>query len=300
MNYSITHTTSYRYSSRVNVCHNVLILEPRASAALKCREYRLEIEPEPQLVARRLDMFGNVVRRFSLEESHKSLTIRSISEVTVAPAEFSAEISSPECAQVAALGNDPGDLNWLKVAPFFYDSPRIRCSTEFADFAAQSLAPDTPILAAALNLTHQIYDEFKYSKDATRVDTPAEEAFTGRHGVCQDFAHIAIACLRSHGLAARYVSGYLRTIPAVGAKRLVGNDESHAWFSVYCGSEIGWVDFDPTNDCACDRNHVPIACGRDYSDVVPVKGMYIGGGKTTMSISVDVAPVGDAHGDPAA
>lgn len=289
MNYTITHTTSYRYSSPVNVCHNVLILEPKHSAALQCHDYQLEVDPIPHVAARREDMFGNIVRRFSLEESHTKLTIKSISHVSVQPSELTNFDQSPTCSQVITSSKQHSDPNWLSVAPFFHDSPRINCSTEFAAFAAPSIQPNVPILTAAMNLTSQIYTDFKYSKDATQVDTPTETAFAGRHGVCQDFAHVAVVCLRSCGLAARYVSGYLRTIPAPGTKRLIGNDESHAWFSVYCGSELGWVDFDPTNDCLCNSNHVPIASGRDYSDVVPVRGMFIGGGKTVLSVSVDVA-----------
>lgn len=291
MNYTITHTTSYRYSSPVNVCHNVLILEPKRSAALQCLDYRIEVDPEPRVTARREDMFGNIVRRFSLAESHTELHITSVSQVAVNATVLPDLTMSPTCAQVMASSKEQSDPNWLSVAPFFYDSPRISCSQDFVDFASKSLQADVPVLTAAMNLTRQIYTEFEYSKDATQVDTPTETAFEGRHGVCQDFAHVAVACLRSFGLAARYVSGYLRTIPAPGTKRLIGNDESHAWFSVYCGQELGWIDFDPTNDCVCNPNHVPIASGRDYSDVVPVRGMFIGGGKTVLSVSVDVAAV---------
>ncbi len=290
MNYVVTHSTTYRYSSPVNVCHNVLMLEPRASPSLKCNSYRLDILPQPKFTARREDMFGNFVHRFSLEENHSVLKITASSNVTVQADSVGLTGLSPTCQQVDTSCKTQADPNWLKVSPFFFDSPRIKRSADFASYATSMLRADRPITEAALELTQRIYADFKYDKDATLVDTPTATAFAGRHGVCQDFAHVAVACLRSCNLPARYVSGYLRTIPAPGTKRLIGNDESHAWFSVYCGSELGWIDFDPTNNCVCGTDHVPIAFGRDYSDVVPVKGIFLGGGKTTMSVSVDVAP----------
>lgn len=287
MDYTVTHSTIYRYSSPVNVCHNVLMLEPRNSSTLTCKRYELRIHPNPSVSVRREDMFGNVVQRFSLEENHSTLKITATSEVSVQPRDLPA--SSPTCAEISVRCKLPTDPNWLQVSPFLFDSPRIKRSAEFTNYAAITSNPGTPIIEAALDLTQRIYTDFKYDKDATLVDTPTETAFSGRRGVCQDFAHIAVACLRASNLPAKYVSGYLRTTPEPGTKRLVGNDESHAWFSVYCGSQLGWVDFDPTNDCACGPDHVPIAHGRDYSDVVPVKGIFLGGGETSMSVSVDVS-----------
>lgn len=289
MDYIVNHSTTYRYSSPVNVCHNVLMLEPRQSSALTCNHYRLEIQPQPQLCTRREDMFGNYVQRFSLEENHSMLNISATSHVSVHPGEWPPTTSPPTCENVSIALRTQTDPRWLDVSPFLFDSPRIARGPEFADYAASILQPQRSIIDAALELTQRIYSDFKYDKDATKVDTPTETAFAGRHGVCQDFAHVAVACLRSCNLPAQYVSGYLRTIPAPGTKRLVGNDESHAWLSVYCGSELGWVDFDPTNNCRCGTDHVPIAYGRDYTDVVPVKGIFLGGGKTTMAVSVDVA-----------
>lgn len=289
MNYTVTHSTAYRYSSPVNVCHNVLMLEPRQSQNLVCLEFELNIHPHPVVNVRRADMFGNFVHRFSLEENHSMLKVTARSQVKVSPQKLPSTEESPTCAHVSTQSKLPADPNWLEVAPFFFDSPRIQRSADFAAYAAVNVRSDRPIVDAAMELTQRIYTDFKYDKDATLVDTPTEAAFAGRHGVCQDFAHIAVACLRSIDLPARYVSGYLRTTPAPGAKRLVGNDESHAWFSVYCGSEYGWLDFDPTNNCACGPDHVPIAWGRDYSDVVPVRGIFLGGGETSMSISVDVS-----------
>lgn len=291
MKYVVTHETKYQYSSPVSVCHNVLMLEPAASLALTCSEYKLEIHPMPKTINRRQDMFGNVVQRFSLEENHDTLTIASTSHVTVRPVSISTQSSQPTCRKVVDYFKQHDDTNWLSVVPFYFDSPRIKRSNLFEEYAKTSVATDRSIMEAVTELTERIYTDFKYDTDATAVDTPTETAFKGRHGVCQDFAHVAVSCLRSCGLPARYVSGYLRTMPPAGKERLVGADESHAWFSVFCGNDLGWVDFDPTNNCLCGTDHVPIAFGRDYSDVVPVKGIFLGGGQPALSVSVDVAPI---------
>lgn len=241
-------------------------------------------------------MFGNVVQRFSLEENHKTLSISAKSLVTSHGQQQPSAELAPTCQQVSMHSREQSDPNWLSVAPFFFESPRIKFTPEFAEYGAECLAADKSIFAAVQELTHRIYADFKYDTDATAVDTPTADAFQGKHGVCQDFAHVAVACLRSCGLPARYVSGYLRTLPPEGKERLIGADESHAWFSAYCGSQLGWIDFDPTNDCLCGTDHVPIAFGRDYSDVVPVKGIFLGGGETSLTVSVDVAPVEETHG----
>ena len=287
MKYTVTHTTTYRYSSPVSVCHNVVMLEPRQSSALSCEHFDLQIRPSPSVSVRREDMFGNLVQRFSLEESHSTLEIKAISNVTTRYGELPG--TSPTCGEVINASRSAENPDRLKIAPFFFDSPRIRRSKTYASYSDGSYRDDQSIIEFATNLTRQIHSDFRYDKDATAVNTPTEEAFRGRHGVCQDFAHVAVACLRSRNLPTRYVSGYLRTTPPPGTQRLIGNDESHAWFSVYCGRELGWIDFDPTNNCICGSNHVPIAFGRDYTDVVPVRGIFLGGGEPAMSVSVDVS-----------
>ncbi len=291
MQYKITHTTSYRYSSPVSICHNVVMLTPQPTEYLQVQSHRLNIVPSPGETTDRVDMFGNTATRFALEQSHSQLSITATSRVTVLPRQLPIAETSQNCDQVQAAVNERTDPNWLSVAPFLYDSPRILRTAEFAEYAAALIEPQRPILAAVNSLNHQIYTDFKYDKNATKVDTPTKTAFDGRHGVCQDFAHVGVACLRSLNLPARYVSGYLRTHPPEGKPRLVGADQSHAWFSVYCGGELGWVDFDPTNDCLCGTDHIPIAVGRDYSDVVPIKGVFLGGGNPVLSVSVDVAPI---------
>jgi transglutaminase-like putative cysteine protease len=291
MNYKITHSTAYQYSSPVRVCHNYVMLTPREEFPAQCHSYRLVIRPTPHVAGRRKDSFGNVVHSFSIEENHRQLTVTASSKVTVSPRDWpAAEETAPW--ERAALGiASREDRHWLEACQFLYDSPRIRRSQEFADFARQCFARDRPILLAAKEFTARVHKHFKYDAKATTVSTAAEDSFKLGLGVCQDFAHVQVACLRSLGLPARYVSGYLRTVPPPGKPRLVGADQSHAWVALYCGEELGWIDFDPTNNCLCGTDHIPIAWGRDYSDVAPIKGVFLGGGDHQLTVSVDVSPL---------
>lgn len=291
MKFRITHNTSYQYSTPVSVCHNALILSPQASECISVDAYRLVIRPAPEIIDQREDMFGNTVHRFSLEENHSRLSITSTSLVNVTPGLLPEPGDSPTCGQLRQRIQKRKDGGWLTVAPFLFDSPRIRRSDAFADYAADAVRDDRPVITAAAALTQQIYEDFRYDKNATDVDTPTESAFSDRSGVCQDFAHVAVACLRSLQIPARYVSGYLRTHPPEGKERLIGADQSHAWVSVYCGADAGWCEFDPTNNCHCGTDHIPIAFGRDYGDVVPIKGVFLGGGEPLLSVTVDVSAV---------
>lgn len=291
MEYRITHITTYKYTSPVSVCHNAVFLSPTSTADQTVLEHDLLIDPKPIVQQARQDMFGNIVHRFSLEELHSQLTIRAVSRVRLNPKVAPVAESSPSCRAVAESLHKRTDSNWLQVVPFQFDSPRIQRGTQYADYARTAIADDQPVIAGLAAITKQIHSDFKYDKDATLVDTPVSVAFQQRSGVCQDFAHIAVTCLRSVGIAARYVSGYLRTNPPPGKPRLVGADQSHAWIAAYCGAEFGWVEFDPTNDCFCGTDHIRVASGRDYSDVVPIKGVFLGGGEPELSVSVDVAPI---------
>lgn len=291
MNYRIVHTTGYTYGAPVSVCHNLVMLTPRSEPGVACRTHRLLIRPVPQFSARRQDAFGNLVHSFSIEESHRQLTVTATSRVEISPRALPAPETTPAWDDVRRTIRERVDLLWLDAAPFLFDSPRIRRGPEFAEYAAPSFPAGRPVLEALLDFVSRVHREFRYDKTATHVETLTEEAFRIRKGVCQDFAHVALAALRSLGLAARYVSGYLRTLPPPGRPRLVGADQSHAWLSVYCGETVGWVDVDPTNDCVCGTNHVPVARGRDYGDVVPIKGVFLGGGEHVLTVSVDVAPV---------
>lgn len=291
ISYRIAHSTTYRYSVPVSVCHNVIMLTPCNTSEQICHSHRLTIRPTPVVTDHRTDLFGNHLHRFSLEENHSQLTITATSHVTVHARELQDTAAELTCGQLQLRLTNREDSNWLEVIPFVFNSPRIRRSDVFAEYGRVSVADDRSVIDAARDLTARVFTDFKYDKNATNVHTPTETAFAGRHGVCQDFSHVAVACLRSCGIPTRYVSGYLRTVPAPGKPRLVGADQSHAWISVYCGDQQGWVDFDPTNNCLCSTDHIVVAVGRDYGDVVPVKGVFLGGGDPALTVSVDVAPV---------
>jgi transglutaminase-like putative cysteine protease len=293
MHYKIRHATTYTYTTPVSVCHNLVMLMPRDDARVNVHHHRLNTHPAPQFSARRKDAFGNHVHAFSIEESHKQLTVIAQSRVTVCAPELNDPHGRP-WEQIARGLLSETDAAWLEASRFAFDSPRIRRNPEFADYARASFTPGRPILEAALDLNRRIHRDFSYDQEATHVGTTTEEAFEMRSGVCQDFAHIETAGLRSLGIPTRYVSGYLRTVPPPGQPRLIGADQSHAWVAVYCGPELGWVHLDPTNDCLCATDHITIAWGRDYGDVVPLRGVFLGGGEHQLKVAVDVTPIDGA------
>jgi len=290
MNYRITHRTLFEYAAPVSVSQHVARLTPRLTAAQAFGDFTLTIEPTPALRKTRTDYFGNELCFFSIQEVHQQLEIVTQSRVTVKPvAKISIE-DSPAWEEVARLFRDPVSPEVVEPYEFVFDSPQIRASQELAAYALECFGEETPVLVGAKELTRRIFKDFKYDPKATTVATPLEEAWQKRRGVCQDFAHFGIACLRSLGLPARYVSGYLRTRPPEGKPRLVGADASHAWFSVFCPKN-GWVDFDPTNNCLPGEEHITVAHGRDFGDVSPVAGILTGGGNHEVNVSVDVEPL---------
>jgi len=290
MNYEIIHLTNYEYESPVSVSQHVARLSPRTTVSQRCEQFALEIAPLPTLRKARADYFGNELCLFSIQEVHQQLQITSRSRVTVAAGLNVVAAESLPWEQVAALFRDPVSPEVVQPYEFVFDSPQVRVSFELADYARESFAPNTPQLVGARELTRRIFTDFKYDPKATTVATPLEEVWAKRRGVCQDFAHLAIACLRSLGLPARYVSGYLRTRPPAGQPRLVGADASHAWFSVFT-PKSGWLDFDPTNNCQPSGEHITVAYGRDFGDVSPVAGIITGGGQHEVKVSVDVVEV---------
>ena len=287
MQYQITHTTRYNHTEPVPVCYNYVHLAPRSLPFQNCADHDVLISPAPAERVKQSDYFNNQVEYFSIHEPHLGLTVTAKSTVSVSPRPPLDTSAVPSWESIAAKIR----IDYLQDCQFIFDSPHIRRSAQFADYGRQSFVPGRSIIDAALDLTHRIFKDFKFDNKATTVSTPVEEVFVKRMGVCQDFAHLQITCLRSLGLAARYVSGYLRTIPPPGKPRLVGADASHAWISLFCGP-LGWVDFDPTNDALPGTDYVILAWGRDYSDVCPIQGVFTGGGKHTMTVSVDVLPLG--------
>ena len=290
MTCNILHRTLYEYAAPVTVSHHVARLEPRATPAQARESFSLKIFPEPTLRKERADYFGNQLCLFSIQEVHKRLEIITHSRVTVRAEKPPAPAPSPAWEEAAALFRDPVSPKVVEPYQFVFDSPQVRASFELADYACESFARDTPLLTGVSDLNRRIFQDFKYDPQATTIATPLEEVLAKRRGVCQDFAHLGIACLRSLGLPARYVSGYLRTRPPEGKPRLVGADASHAWFSVFCPG-TGWVDFDPTNNVRPATDHITVAYGRDFGDVSPVAGILTGGGEHVVRVSVDVAEV---------
>jgi transglutaminase-like putative cysteine protease len=290
MTYSITHRTLYEYTAPVTVSQHVTRLEPRGSNAQACEKFSLTIFPEPVLRKSRPDYFGNRLCFFTIQEIHSRLEILTHSRVTVTARELPPPATTPAWEQVVNLFRDPVSPEVVEPYQFVFDSPQVRSSFELADYALASFTRETPLLLGVADLTRRIFTDFKFDPKATTVATPLEEVLKTRRGVCQDFAHLGIACLRSLGLAARYVSGYLRTHPPAGQPRRIGADASHAWFRVFCPG-LGWVDFDPTNNVQPAEEHIIVAYGRDFDDVSPVAGILTGGGEHHVKVSVDVEEV---------
>lgn len=290
MNYRITHRTTYEYAEPVAVSHHAARVEPRVTAVQSRTDWRIAISPEPAVQVQRPDFFGNRVCFFAIQELHAKMEVTATSVVSVEERDVPAPALSEPWEQVAQRYRDPVAAAAIAPFQFVFGSPLVQPRPEFADYARESFPAGRPLLAAVADLNRRIHADFAYDPVATTIATPLAEVWEKRRGVCQDFAHFAIACLRSLGLPASYVSGYLRTLPPAGKPRLVGADATHAWFSVHCPN-FGWVDFDPTNNCQPSGEHITVAFGRDFSDVSPVMGILTGGGSHTVKVSVDVEPL---------
>jgi transglutaminase-like putative cysteine protease len=287
--YKVTHTTTFQYNHPVPLCQNMVHLMPRTTPHQKCAYHRLIVRPQSATTERRWDYFGNQMQYFAIDQPHKQLKVTSVSRVELEPHPLNVEAQKTTWEAACKQPRQEPNAVDLQIIQYAFPSPHVRRSDEFADYAKKSFAAGRPIVAACKELTERVYTDFKYDPLATTISTPIEEVFVKRRGVCQDLAHVQLACLRSLGIYARYVSGYLRTNPPEGKPRLIGADASHAWLSVYCG-DVGWVDFDPTNNCITNTDHITVAWGRDFRDVSPVRGIFVGGGSQTMTVSVDVAP----------
>jgi transglutaminase-like putative cysteine protease len=290
MNYHITHRTLYEYTAPVSVSHHVARLEPLATATQSRESFSLQIFPMPALRRARTDYFGNQLCFFAIQEIHSRLEIITSSRVMVQPKKPAQNESAAPWESVAEMFRDPVSPEVVEPYEFVFDSPQIRASLELFDYARESFVEGTPLVAGVRDLTQRIFKDFKFDPKATTVATPLEEVWANRRGVCQDFAHLGIACLRSLGLPARYVSGYLRTRSPEGRPRLVGADASHAWFSIFSPG-TGWIDFDPTNNVQAAEEHITVAYGRDFGDVSPVAGILTGGGRHIVRVAVDVEEI---------
>lgn len=290
MNYKVSHRTTFVYSQPVSISRHALHLLPRAHPFQKSHRAALTVEPRPAVNTTGTDYFGNRVTFLTIQEPHMRLAVHALSMVGVTPSPAPDPASTPAWEEVVARLRWTEGAGALAAYEFAFASPAALAGDEVADYARRSFPPGRPILAGLLDLMHRIRTEFVYDSRATTVSTPVDEVFRVRRGVCQDFAHLMIAGLRGLGLAVRYVSGYLLTYPPPGKEKLVGSDASHAWVSVWCGPDVDWIDFDPTNDKIPSTEHITLAWGRDYSDVSPIKGVMIGGGEHKVEVAVDVSP----------
>ena len=289
MIYVVRHRTTYEYSHDVSISHHLLHLQPRSSRNQTCHRSSLIVEPAPAVIKSDRDYFGNQVTYLTVGEPHLKLVIFATSTVEAAPLGNPDPMATPPWDGIHRQLAGATDQASLDAFQFAFDSPYTSSSNGAWDYAAPSFPRGRPVLAGALDLTGRIFRDFKYEGGVTDIWTPVDRVLKDRRGVCQDFAHLQIACLRSHGLPARYVSGYLLTRPPEGKEKLVGSDASHAWISVWCPGH-GWVDLDPTNNLMPGDEHITIAWGRDYGDVSPIKGLVVGGGGHKVDVSVDVSP----------
>jgi transglutaminase-like putative cysteine protease len=287
--YDIRHVTRYSYEQPVGSSYQSLHLTPREFSRQSVSRTGIEVTPRPLNLERRRDFFGNTVTDLFIRDPHERLTILATSSVIVRTYEDILLDLSPAWEQTAMIARQGATEDALEAGRYCFPSPHVTLTGAYDHFP-DVFSQGKPLLRLAMELTERIYEGFEYRGGVTDVYTPVPEVLAARAGVCQDFAHAGIACLRAHGLPARYVSGYLLTQPKDGQSRLTGADASHAWFSVWC-PEFGWVDFDPTNNIQAAAEHITLGWGRDYSDVSPTRGFIRGGGTQKLDVAVDVVPV---------
>ncbi|MFN0029456.1 MAG: transglutaminase N-terminal domain-containing protein [Acidimicrobiales bacterium] len=291
--YQVRHRTTYRYDAPVSASYGQLHLLPRDTTRQRVRSAGITFEPAVADYREREDFFGNRAGYFALHEPHQTLIVEARSVVTLLP-NRPPPAPGPAWEQVRDALVEPRAQEALQVAPFVLASPRVPRCAEVAAYVAPSFSAGRPVLDAIEELTHRIHADFSFVPGATTVTSTLAEVMAARHGVCQDFAHVAVGCVRACGLAARYVSGYLETDPPPGRDKLVGADASHAWAEVWLGNEHGWLGIDPTNASLTLDRHIVTAWGRDYDDVAPLTGVIQSpGSATTLSVSVDVTRVQD-------
>jgi transglutaminase-like putative cysteine protease len=288
MKYKLRHQTLYTYANEVYNYQSILCLQPQNSAKQICKNFKIEIEPKPSKIYSRKDYFGNTQHYFSLHQSHKSLKVVVSSEIEVLN-NASQPVNLITCEEAKLKFTTDRALK-IEVLQYQLPSQFITWDEEITAFAESCLLPNTPLFEAVLNLIKKIYTEFQFKSGSTNINTPLKTVLKERRGVCQDFSHLAIASLRSVGIPARYVSGYIETLPPIGKPKLEGSDASHAWISVYIPG-MGWCEFDPTNNMIPQQRHIVTAYGRDFADVSPMKGIIFSSGDHKVKVEVDVIPV---------
>ncbi len=292
MQYLLTHRTSYSYASSVDSAHHIAHLRARPFPGQKVTAIDVTTSPDAALAVQHLDHFGNHIDIYRIAVTHTRFDIEVRATVDVRFPDPPRAASTPPWEELRAELSGGGFPVAVQASEFVHDSPLVPTVEALRAYGAVSFTPGRPILEAARELTTRIKTDFEYRPGATDISTPLAEVFDGKSGVCQDFAHVQIAALRAHGLAAGYVSGYIRTVHSKDEIALRGADASHAWVAVWCGEAAGWVHLDPTNDLVAREDHVVVAWGRDFSDVSPLRGVILGGDAHTYSVEVTLVPVG--------
>lgn len=290
MRYLLSHRTSYTYASTVDSAHHIAHLRARDFVGQTVTSIGIETDPLPALAAQHIDHFGNLIDVYRIDKPHTRFDIEVRAEVDVRFPEPPPAASTPPWEEIRTALDGNGFPLPVEASEFVHDSPLVPSVEALRDYGAQSLLPGRPILEAARELTARIKADFAYNPGATDISTPLADVFAGKAGVCQDFAHVEIAALRAHGLAAGYVSGYIRTVHSRDEIALRGADASHAWVAVWCGEAAGWVHLDPTNDLVAHEDHVAVAWGRDFADVSPLRGVILGGDSHSYGVAVTLIP----------
>ncbi|MES2264420.1 MAG: transglutaminase family protein [Pseudomonadota bacterium] len=289
--YRVVHETRYTYQSMVTLSQQLLHMTPRDFPYQRTESHHVLADPAQDEGNEAVDYFGNQTRRFALTTPHKTLLVRAESTISLGGRPDLARIKTSQPWEALRDIVQRSRLPAMHEAcRYLYESPHVRWNKALQHYARASFTAGRPLLDAALDLTHRIFDDFEFDSEATDISTPLEQVLAGRRGVCQDFAQLMIGCFRSMGLPARYVSGYILTHPPAGQPRMIGADASHAWVSVFC-PDLGWIDFDPTNRCLVQREHITLGWGRDFSDVTPMRGIVLGGGEQKLQVNVTVTPL---------
>lgn len=294
MRYRIHHVSSLRYDGVVRLARLNLRLKPSDWPGQRVENFTLDLSPIPAEIEESNGPWIVHRHRLILREALSKLIIESRFEVEVEEPGFALDMTvAPDIASIRAAALELPDLSAMGPASYLFASPMAPPSAAIAEWATRFFAPEQSVLAAGHALMSAIHEEFAYDGTATSVTTTAADAFAQKRGVCQDFAHVMIVAARAHGIPAAYISGYLRTLPPPGQPRLVGADAMHAWAALWCGPEMGWVGFDPTNDVLAGTDHIFVAMGRDYADIAPIDGVFMGGAGQRLAVCVDVEPVED-------
>ncbi|WP_421996565.1 transglutaminase family protein [Reyranella sp.] len=296
MRYQLSHRTTYAYGSSVDSAHHIAHLRARDFVGQKVEAVSIETTPTPALTARHLDHFRNHIDVYQIDQPHTrfDIEVRATIDVRFPDPPPAAETPRWEDVREALAGN--GFPVPVEASEFVHESPLVPRVEALKAYGAKSFTPGRPILEVARDLTARIRADFEYHPGATDISTPLADVFAGKAGVCQDFAHVQIAAMRAHGVAAAYVSGYIRTLNSADEIELRGADASHAWVAVWCGERAGWVHLDPTNDLVAREDHVAVAWGRDFADVSPLSGVILGGESHSYGVAVTLVPIPSSTG----